>query len=131
MRYFLILFFLMFNEINAQSVVSDNGHPEHVIVGAIIGGGTSYLVYRKTNNKFTAWLIGVTTASALGYLKEMVDPKWFNGERSKKDFQYSVVGGVIGASIVIPLKRRKPRKTPNIDAAFKFQTLALKQLTNN
>ena len=119
MRYIIILtvFFLSY-QLDAQPIFSDNGHPEHVIVGTIIGGGTSYLVYRKTNNKFKAWLIGAATAATIGYIKEAVDPKWFNGTRSKKDFQYSVLGGVIGASIVIPLKRRKPKKTPNIDAAF-------------
>ncbi|MET2986570.1 hypothetical protein [Aureibaculum conchae] len=119
MKYIIIstVFFLSY-QLNAQPLFSENGHPEHVIVGAIIGGGTSYLVYRKTNNKFKAWLIGAATAATIGYIKEAVDPKWFNGVRSKKDFQYSVLGGVIGASIVIPLKRRKPKKTPNIDAAF-------------
>ena len=121
MKYAVILIFFTFFQVNAQPIISDNGHPEHVIVGAIIGGGTSYLVYRKTNNKLKAWLIGAATASAVGYLKEVVDPKWFNGTRSKKDFQYSVLGGVIGASIVIPLRRRKPKKTPNIDAAFNQQ----------
>ncbi|MDY7396197.1 hypothetical protein UMM65_13175 [Aureibaculum sp. 2210JD6-5] len=121
MKYVLILIVFISSQINAQPVISDNGHPEHVIAGAIIGGGVSYLVYRKTNNKFKAWLIGAASAATIGYLKEAVDPKWFNGVRSKKDFQYSVLGGAIGASIVIPLKRRKPKKTPNIDAAFRQQ----------
>ena len=121
MKYVVILIFFTFFQVNAQPIISDNGHPEHFIAGVIIGGGTSYLVYKKTNNKFKAWLIGAATASAVGYLKEVVDPKWFNGTRSKKDFQYSVLGGAIGASIIIPLKRRKPKKTPNIDAAFNQQ----------
>ncbi len=131
MRYLIIIivFFLSF-QLNAQLIFSDNGHPEHVIAGAIIGGGTSYLVYRKTNNKLKSWLIGAATAATLGYLKEAVDPKWFNGTRSKKDFQYSVLGGVIGASIVIPLKRRKPKKMPNIDAAFMPKIATLEQLNN-
>lgn len=119
MRYYLlVLFFLTVSTINGQSINSDNGYPEHLIVGTIIGGGTSYLVYRKTNNKLTAWLVGTATAVTLGYLKERVDPKWFNGNRSKKDFLYTSLGGGIGASIVIPLKSRKPKRTPNIDKAF-------------
>lgn len=117
---FLTLFLISINA-TAQTGVTENGHPEHVVVGAVIGGGTSYLVYRKTNNKLKAWLIGAATAATIGYIKEAVDPKWFNGTRSKKDFQYSVLGGAIGASIVIPLKRRKPKKTPNIDAAFNIE----------
>ncbi|MBJ2174288.1 hypothetical protein JBL43_08565 [Aureibaculum sp. A20] len=131
MRYIIILIVLFaYYPLYGQTIISEKGHPEHVIVGAIIGGGTSYLVYRKTNSKLKAWLIGAATASAFGYLKEVVDPKWFNGTRSKKDFQYSVLGGVIGASIVIPLKRRKPKKTPNIDAAFNQQYSAYDQLNN-
>jgi len=128
MRYVIILVFLFGSQLNAQPIISEKGHPEHVIAGAIIGGGTSYLVYRKSNNKFKAWLIGAATAATVGYLKEAVDPKWFNGVRSKKDFQYSVLGGVIGASIVIPLKRRTPKKTPNITAAFNQHVSTLEQL---
>ncbi len=101
--------------INSQLVISDDGHPEHVIAGGVIGGGVSYLVY----NKYKVWLIGASTAVAVGYLKEAVDPKWFGGVKSDKDFGYSALGGVIGASIVIPLKRRKTKSTPNIAATFK------------
>jgi len=115
----VILLFTICLQIHSQSIVSENGHPEHLIVGAVIGGTVSYLVYQKTHNKFKAWLIGTATASAVGYIKEAVDPKWFNGVRSSKDFGYTALGGVIGASIVIPLKRRKPKATPNISAAFK------------
>ncbi len=111
----LLVFYL---QVNSQPIISDKGHPEHLIAGAIIGGTVSYLVYKKTNNKFKAWLIGAATASAVGYLKEAVDPKWFNGVRSSKDFGFTTLGGVIGASIVIPLKQKKPKETPNIKAAF-------------
>ena len=114
----IILLFVFYLHGNAQPLISENGHPEHAIVGAVIGGTVSYLVYKKTNNKLKAWLIGFATASAVGYLKEVVDPKWFNGVRSKKDFGYSVLGGAIGASIVIPLRKRKTKEMPNIAAAF-------------
>ena len=122
MKKTFFIFFLcncFHSQIFAQPIVSDDGHPEHMIAGAIIGGGVSYLVYRKTNNKFKAWLIGAASAAAIGYFKEAVDPKWFGGVKSDKDFGYSALGGVIGASIVFPLKKRKPKKTPNISAAFK------------
>ena len=115
----LLIVFFFYLSINAQPIISNDGHPEHMIAGAIIGGGVSYLVYEKTNNKFKASLIGASTAAAVGYLKEAVDPKWFGGVKSDKDFGYSALGGVIGASIVIPLKRRKTKSTPNIAAAFK------------
>ena len=118
-KFLSLLLFTFCLQVNAQPVISDNGHPEHLIAGVVIGGGVSYLVYKKTNNKFKAWLIGASAAAALGYLKEAVDPKWFGGVKSKKDFGYSALGGVIGASIVIPLKRRKTKEKPNIAAAFK------------
>jgi len=63
--------------------------------------------------------MGAASATAIGYLKEAVDPKWFGGVKSSKDFGYSALGGVIGASIVIPLKRRKTKEKPNIAAAFR------------
>ena len=113
-----LLIFVFYLQLDAQPIISDDGHPEHIIAGTVIGAGVSYLVYKKTDNKLKAWLIGAASAAAVGYLKESVDPKWFNGVKSDKDFGYSALGGVIGASIVIPLKRRKPKKTPNITAAF-------------
>jgi len=115
----LLVLFAFYLQVNSQPIISDKGHPEHIIAGAIVGGTVSYFVYKKTNNKFKAWLIGAATASAVGYLKEAVDPKWFNGVRSNKDFGFTSLGGVIGASIVIPLKQKKTKKTPNISAAFK------------
>ena len=117
----IIIFFAMCFQLKAQPIFSENGHPEHVIAGALIGGVTSYFVYKKSNNKFKAWLIGFGTATAAGLLKEMVDPALLSGEKSKEDAYYSALGGAIGASIVIPLKKRKPKKTPNITAAFKIK----------
>ena len=102
----------------AQPTFSKNGYPEHFITGVFIGGTTSYLVYKKTNNKFTSWIIGVATASAIGYLKEVVDPKWFNRTKSGKDFMYTALGGTLGASFIFTLKKKKHKKTPNIAAAF-------------
>jgi len=115
----LLIVFFFYLHVNAQPIVSDNGHPEHLLVGAVIGGGVSYLVYKKTNNKLKAWLISAASATAVGYLKEAVDPKWFGGVKSDKDFGYSALGGVLGASIVIPLKSRKTKEKPNIAAAFR------------
>ena len=114
----IIIFFALSFQLQAQPLFSEKGHPEHVIAGALIGGVTSYLVYKKTDNKFKAWLIGFGTATTAGLLKEMVGHQLSSSEKSKKDAYYSALGGAIGASIVIPLKKRKPKKTPNITAAF-------------
>ena len=121
----IIIFFAVCFQLEAQPIFSENGHPEHVIAGALIGGVTSYFVYKKTDNKFKAWLIGFGAASAAGLLKEMVDPTLLSGGRSKEDAYYSALGGAIGASIVIPLKKRKPKKTPNISTAFKYKNSGL------
>lgn len=94
----------------AQEIISQNGYPEHLIAGVLISATTSYFVFKKTDNKLVAVIVGVVAASAIGLFKEYVDPIWFNGNRTLKDFQYTAYGGVIGASIVIPLKKRKPKK---------------------
>ena len=117
----VIIFFAMCFQLKAQPIFSENGHPEHVIAGTLIGSVTSYFVYKKSNNKFKAWLIGFGTATAAGLLKEMLDPTLLNGVKDKEDVYYSALGGAIGASIIIPLKKRKPKKTPNITAAFKLK----------
>ena len=132
MKKIIILFLIsvLYFQGHSQPVISDDGHPEHIIAGAVIGGGVSYLVYKKTGNKFKSWLIGAATATALGYIKEAVDPKWFNGVKSDKDFGYSALGGVIGAGIVFPLKKRKPKQTPNISKAFEQPFLEEQLVTN-
>ena len=127
----IIIFFAMCFQLEAQPIFSEKGHPEHVIAGTLIGGVTSYFVYKKTNNKLKAWLIGFGTASAAGLLKEMIDPTFLSGVKSREDALYSALGGAIGASIVIPLKKRKPKKTPNICAAFKLKNNGLMESNYN
>ena len=117
----VIIYFAVCFQLEAQPIFSEKGHPEHVIAGTLIGGVTSYFVYKKTNNKLKAWLIGFGTATTAGLLKEMIDPTFLSGVKSKEDVYFSALGGAIGASIVIPLKTRKPNKTPNISAAFKLK----------
>lgn len=122
-----ILLVLLFTSIyfkgESQPVISEKGHPEHAIAGAVIGGGVSYLVYRKTGKKFTSWLIGSATASVIGLAKELIDPSLGNN-KTEKDFFYTAAGGAIGASIVFPLRSRKKRKkTPNINATFEENSL--------
>ena len=115
----IIIFFAVCFQLDAQPIFSERGYPEHFIAGSIISGVTSYLVFKKTDNKLKAWIIGAATGTAVGVLKEVIDPEFLSGTRSRTDMIYSGIGSVVGASIVIPLKRRKPKKTPNITAAFK------------
>ena len=62
MKLYLIPFLLYSSYcLNAQTD-SNSGHVEHFIVGTAIGAGTSYFVYKKTNNKFKSWLWGTGAA---------------------------------------------------------------------
>ena len=127
----VITFFIVCFQLEAQPIFSENGHPEHFIAGTLIGGATSYLVFKKTDNKLKAWIIGAATGTVVGVLKEIIDPEFLSGTRSRTDMLYSGLGSVFGASIVIPLKKKKPKKTPNISAAFKYKNNGLIELNYN
>ena len=107
---FCVLILVVFcSSIDSKAQVSETGHPEHFIFGTVISGITSYLVFKKTDNKVKSWFIGFGAATAAGLLKEAIDPL-IDGERSAEDFGYSVLGGAVGASIVIPLKSKKKKE---------------------
>lgn len=108
MNKFLIIF-LILGICKVEAQISDNGHPEHFIAGLAIGGVTSYLVFRKTDNKWKSWAIGTGAATLIGIAKELIDPS-IGGVQTTADVAYSVLGGAIGASIVFPLKKKKPKE---------------------
>ena len=114
----LLLFLCVYTYSEAQPIFSEKGYPEHFIAGTIIGGVTSYLVFKKTDNKLKSWIIGTATASAVGFIKEALDPGLLSGVKNHTDTLYTTLGGAFGASIVIPLKKKKRKPTPNITAAF-------------
>ncbi len=101
----LIAIFICPYQIPAQTD-SNKGHTEHFIVGMAIGAGTSYFVYRKTNNKFKSWIWGTGAGISIGLVKELIDPA-IGKTRSAKDFGYTALGGSVGACIVFPLKPKK------------------------
>lgn len=125
----IILFLCAYFQLEAQPIFSEKGYPEHFIVGTLVGGVTSYFVFKKTDNKFKSWIIGTATASALGLIKEAIDPKLLSKTGNPIDALYTTLGGAFGASIVIPLKKRKAKRTPNITAAFNrnYQKFAIKE----
>ena len=56
-----------------------------------------------------SWAIGTGAATLVGILKEALvsgSGKDFSGA----DLGYTVLGGAIGASIVFPLKKKKPKE---------------------
>jgi hypothetical protein len=75
----------------------------------VIGGVTSYFVFKKTDDKLKSWLFGAGAASAVGLVKELIDPS-IGRERSGEDLGFTVLGGAIGASIVIPLKKKSKKE---------------------
>jgi len=105
---FIILFLSFQPTLSGQSITA-HGYPEHFIGGALLSGAVSYLVYKKTENKTKAWLVGFGASLVAGGLKEAVDPEIFGGTRNVKDFYYTALGGALGASIVIPLGRKKKK----------------------
>ena len=105
MKYLFFLLWLF----SGVSLEAQNRHPEHFIGGMVVGGVTSYFVYKKSNNKVKSWAIGTGASVIVGLAKEAIDSaggKDFSGE----DFGYTALGGVIGASIVFPLKKKKPKE---------------------
>ena len=108
MKIILIIVLFSFGPALFAQEDSDSQHPEHFIAGAVIGSATSYFVFKKTDNKWKAWLIGAGTAVVVGLAKEAIDPA-IGRTRSVEDFGYTALGGAIGACIVIPLKS-KPKE---------------------
>ena len=108
MKYVIIILWLFFG-VSLEAQNTDKKHPEHFIGGIVIGGVTSYFVYKKTNNKVKSWAIGTGASVLVGLAKEVIDSaggKNFSGE----DLGYTALGGAIGASIVFPLKKKKPKE---------------------
>ena len=110
MRILILLFlsFFLHSEINCQ--FSENGYPEHFAAGVLIGGAVSYYTFKKTDDKLKAWLFGFSASALTGLLKEVVDPVLLNRTRNMTDFAYTVLGGGVGASIIIPLNSKKKNR---------------------
>ncbi len=118
-RALTILFVALLTYLPGKSQsITEYGYPEHFIAGALLGGATSYLIYQKTDNKWKAWAVGLGASLLAGGIKEAVDPELLGGSRSVKDFMYTSLGGILGASIVLPLNRRK-KKEEGINTAFR------------
>lgn len=106
---YLLLLLLSFIAFDLKAQNNNTGQPLHIVGGMVVGGVTSYFVYKKTDNKVKSWAIGTGASILAGIAKEAIDSaggKDFSGE----DLAYTALGGVIGASIVFPLKKKKPKE---------------------
>ena len=55
MKFFLSVLMVCFCfNLNAQGDPG-KGHPQHFVAGFVIAGATSFLVYKKTDNKLKSW----------------------------------------------------------------------------
>ena len=98
-------------------VISEKGHPEHFVGGIAIGAVTTHLVWDKVKHPVKAWTYGIMITSATAGLKEWVDPKWFGGTRSSKDFLYTLLGGIVGATVVVSLSTKRKNRS-NVQLKF-------------
>ena len=80
--------------------ISRNGYFEHSVVGLLIGGLISYLVFEKTNHKLKSIVIGMSLAFLIGLAKEYIDPL-FGGNKDKFDLMYTVLGSIVGVVIFL------------------------------
>ena len=108
LRFFILSVFFSVFQIQAQGD-PDKGHPEHFVAGMVIGGTTSYFVFKKTDNKFKAWCWGTGASVEAGLAKELLDNA-IGRKSSGQDFGYTALGGTIGTSIVIPLNKRRQKE---------------------
>lgn len=49
----------------------------------------------------------MAAASTAGFLKEVIDPVFSDRSANMTDAAFTVLGGTLGASIIIPLKTKK------------------------
>jgi hypothetical protein len=75
----------------------------HGLAGYFLGGGASALIYKKTGKKWAACLGGALFGTAVGGVKELVDPA-MGGVRSLNDFLVTGAcsfGGALTVRIIL------------------------------
>lgn len=77
-----------------------NGYIAHFIIGFLIGGIVSFLIFKKTNSKVKSLIIGCTMAGLIGLFKEFIEP-FIGGSRDILDFIFTFIGGFLGSYFMI------------------------------
>lgn len=96
-----------FHELLSNKIMK-NGYPSHFIIGALIGFLIFHYVYKKTANMVKSWIIAVFIVSAIGLVKELIDPHFWR-QRDKIDLVVTILGGIIGVGIVVLFKKNKTK----------------------
>lgn len=89
--------------------ITENGHPEHFIVGSLIGGFISFFILKITNDTLKALFFGIGASILVGVLKEVIDPL-IGGSRDKTDILFTVLGGIAGTAFALLFHKRAAKK---------------------
>ena len=105
-----ILYYLIIDFINIKNWTQfmANGYPSHFVIGALIGGLIFHLVYKKPANHLKSWIIALAIVTTIGLAKEIIDP-YMGRQRDKIDLVITILGGIIGAGIIVLFKKNKTK----------------------
>jgi len=104
--YILLFEYLSLDVLKTSRHFMGRGYPEHFVIGALIGGLALYLMYKKSSQLLKALIIAVAIVTVIGLAKEIVDP-YFGRQRDIRDLIFTVLGGVLGAGVAIPIINNK------------------------
>ena len=93
-----ILYFI--SPILSYLQITFSGHFEHFIIGLLIGGLVSYLIFKKTGNKIISFIFGILITTLIGTLKEVTDP-YVGGNADVFDLIYTFLGAFVGVLIIL------------------------------
>ena len=102
------MFFLVIPVLRGQLIQEDK--MLHFGVGAVIGAGTTGVVYGITKNKTKAVIWGIGLSTLAGITKEVIDHNRY-GKADTADMLATTLGGVFGSfSVKIVLDKRRRRR---------------------
>ena len=116
------MFFVVIPTLKGQLIQEDK--MLHFGVGAVIGAGTTGVVYGITKNKTKAVIWGIGLSTLAGITKEVIDHNRY-GKADTGDMVATTLGGIFGSfsvKIVLDKKRkRRPNKNQKKSRSFFFK----------
>ncbi|MFT7187048.1 hypothetical protein [Sediminicola arcticus] len=104
------MFFVVIPTLKGQLIQEDK--MLHFGVGAVIGAGTTGVVYGITKNKTKAVIWGIGLSTLAGITKEVIDHNRY-GKADTGDMVATTLGGIFGSfsvKIVLDKKRKRRRR---------------------
>ena len=106
-KYLFIFLFMITTSITGQSFFQQKDKQLHFTAGAIAGGLGYAWSYDKHKNKKKAFIAGVCSSFAVGFVKELYDSRT-GGTVESRDVAATTLGGLtIGFTIPLFKKKRK------------------------